>query len=454
MRNNILYITTIQLYFTISSCHDDLLDFKKLDYHKMKTFGFPKLKPNLSGYINMSPDGEVVHNIFWMLYESKKVDPKKAPLLAWTNGGPGSSDSSIMYGFGGPMHVHKFTNSLKENKFGFNQFANFLVIEFPFGTGFSFAKSPEEIALTKARNWAENYNRFLTRWYQENLNYYNHDLYLAGDSLWTHLSTRNYYVALRTPETNLWLKNLKGQLLEAPLLTQRTIYQTSFANRQAFHLLEKANVKNFKKTLTIKHKNRGKNYSPWGRLKVMDTLHRYKPKGTNQYDMRQFTMYNRNLKRWKNVVKRTSGPWIDVRFEGMNNYYMSRKNRKFLKIKNQDIIYPINVEAEKNGLLFDAQYDYTNALKAVFNSGLKVIMANGEYDQEMNHFEFAKMIKRVCGEERYQELLNTPWTKDVHSAQKVYNNWHILQSYNANHLVLYSQEKNTYNFYKKAIESS
>ena len=295
MAKLLLYFTIIYFSTINVICNDtNSLDFNKLDrkfVKGMKTFDIPSLRPKQSGYLNVSSDEDKVENLFWQLYESKTVDPKIAPLMIWGCGGPGASDQGIIFGFVGPTTIDNQTRELKENKYGFNQFANQLIVDWPLGVGYSINTNKKDAKKNISTDMHIQQNRFITRWMQKHAEYYNNDLYLTGDSFFANIATQSYYLATKSPKLNPWLKVLKGFLFDGPCYADRILYTSQITNSQMFHLLNKKNLKKFQKTVETKIKF----HNPILPLtwvtdvtQILNKLPRYAPYNTNYYDARIF----------------------------------------------------------------------------------------------------------------------------------------------------------------------
>lgn len=100
--------------------------------------GFGKVNDiELSGYLPIG-NSEADAKLFYWFVESQR-HTADTPLVLWLNGGPGAAS---MYGFfieTGPYEVTKKL-TLKTRKFAWNKQANYLIIDQPAGTGFSYGK--------------------------------------------------------------------------------------------------------------------------------------------------------------------------------------------------------------------------------------------------------------------------------------------------------------------------
>ena len=98
----------------------------------------------LSGYVSYtSPMLGSTHSTFFWLAEASEVDPRTAPIAAWSNGGPGCSGLFGM-GFENGPFVASSNGSLAPNPLSWNRRLNMLWFEQPAGVGFSFSSQPSD----------------------------------------------------------------------------------------------------------------------------------------------------------------------------------------------------------------------------------------------------------------------------------------------------------------------
>jgi len=90
-----------------------------------------------SGYLEV--DREAGRNIFYWFTESEK-DPMNAPVLFWTNGGPGCSGLLGFLTEQGPFRVNQDGSKLDMNPFAWNKEVNIFFVEQPAGVGFSYSE--------------------------------------------------------------------------------------------------------------------------------------------------------------------------------------------------------------------------------------------------------------------------------------------------------------------------
>lgn len=94
-----------------------------------------------SGYLR--PTGKSTAGLFYWLFESQSK-PESDPLVLWLQGGPGCSSLLGLYFENGPFKLKTDSNNpddlptIVENPYSWNNKANLLFIDQPFGSGFSY----------------------------------------------------------------------------------------------------------------------------------------------------------------------------------------------------------------------------------------------------------------------------------------------------------------------------
>jgi len=76
-------------------------------------------------------------SLFWWFFEARR-DPTTTPLALWLNGGPGCSSMAGLFQENGPcLFKSNSVKSLTSNEYSWNNVANMLYLDQPFGVGFS-----------------------------------------------------------------------------------------------------------------------------------------------------------------------------------------------------------------------------------------------------------------------------------------------------------------------------
>lgn len=88
---------------------------------------------SFSGYSDVGKD----QHIFWYFFETRKGDPKDAPLTVWINGGPGSSSMIGLFQEHGPCQLYN-NGTMFQNPYSWNNVSNMLYIDQPVGVGLSY----------------------------------------------------------------------------------------------------------------------------------------------------------------------------------------------------------------------------------------------------------------------------------------------------------------------------
>jgi len=130
-----------------------------------------------SGYINVT-DG----SIFYWYVEAQK-DPETAPLIWWTNGGPGCSGFNGFLEENGPFRPNE-QGTLDINSFSWNREVNMVFVEQPVGVGFSkMNKNRVNYSDSMAAN---NNHDFITGFFARYPELYKRPFYLSSESYGGH----------------------------------------------------------------------------------------------------------------------------------------------------------------------------------------------------------------------------------------------------------------------------
>ena len=118
-------------------------------------------------------------DIFYWLFNSR-TNSEKDPLVFWLTGGPGCSSELAVFYENGPWTINDDL-TLKKNEYSWNQNSNLVFIDQPVGTGFSKARDPTHYALNE-KMVAQNFYRFLLKFYSKYPQFKNTPLYITGES--------------------------------------------------------------------------------------------------------------------------------------------------------------------------------------------------------------------------------------------------------------------------------
>jgi len=107
-----------------------------------------------SGYLNINSNtGKRIH--YWMV-EASEVDPATAPVVFWTNGGPGCSGLIGFMTEMGPFRPNA-DGTLSYNPSNWNRIANMVYLEQPSGTGFSYSDTKDDYKTNDDQSTIDNY---------------------------------------------------------------------------------------------------------------------------------------------------------------------------------------------------------------------------------------------------------------------------------------------------------
>jgi len=155
-----------------------------------------------SGLLDLG-DGD---DMFYWLFRSRDTKLKNTqPLVIWISGGPGfASQFNVFYTIG-PYKINDDL-TLTTNPYSWNEKANLLFVDEPFGTGFSRTTNPSHYAVD-GKMAAKAFYRFLMKFYSTFPEFKERPLFITGESYAGHLipDITNYIV-----EHPMNIINLKG----------------------------------------------------------------------------------------------------------------------------------------------------------------------------------------------------------------------------------------------------
>jgi carboxypeptidase C (cathepsin A) len=133
-----------------------------------------------SGYIPV--DGAATREIFYWFVEAE-TSPETAPVVLWTNGGPGCSGLGGFMTEQGPFRPNA-DGTLKTNAYAWNTKANMIFIEQPAGVGFSTA--PADFVDYNDNQAAEDNYNFVVGWFKAYPQFAKSSFYASSESYGGH----------------------------------------------------------------------------------------------------------------------------------------------------------------------------------------------------------------------------------------------------------------------------
>jgi hypothetical protein len=416
---------------------------------KFKTIDFPDIIVK-TGFQNDRPIYDHQHRIWWTLWESK-VSPATAPIIVWIMGGPGVTPAAIFFSFGGPFTIDE-AGVWNKDKLGFNQYANILVASYPYGVGNSGISNNKRKKL-KPKNMANNFVRFLQRWWDNHPQYQKNDIYLSGDSAMGQLfPTMYHHAVLSKPE---FLPRVKGFLIDGAYFTMRNVEPKFLIYSKMFHLNTKKDEKRYtKKVLELNNMKNSR-----GALGIYKTvskylmkIKRYAPIRRCYYDIRHFTPHNRKSK-WGKKADHSCSHLVYLGMRLGQEIYNSNKFEKWIGIqKNTPYAKIINIKVLVKTLLWESKRDNSAGWKAMLNSGLKVAWTSGEYDSCGELTEFYNICRATFGEDIGKQIEDKKWRVKGDGNYKNWKNFHIMKVDNSDHLVYGESPKLAYEFFRGVVE--
>ena len=140
-------------------------------------------KPNFnqfSGYLNLEGTHKFIH--YWLV--EAEASPETAPLVFWTNGGPGCSGLIGSMTEQGPFRPDSNGN-IEPNSFAWNKIANMVFLEQPVGVGFSYSDNKDDYKIGDDQAAQDNLATILAFFHK--FPHFNHTaLYLTSESYGGH----------------------------------------------------------------------------------------------------------------------------------------------------------------------------------------------------------------------------------------------------------------------------
>jgi carboxypeptidase C (cathepsin A) len=146
------FVTLISsvLSYTSSAINDQIINMPGLNYD----LNFNQF----SGYLQLKSNPS--KNIHYWLVESEN-NPETAPLVFWTNGGPGCSGLIGFMTEQGPFRPDENGN-IQPNKWAWNKNANMVFLEQPVGVGFSYSENSADYKIDDEQASIDNLETILS----------------------------------------------------------------------------------------------------------------------------------------------------------------------------------------------------------------------------------------------------------------------------------------------------
>jgi len=164
------YVSPFQ--YTEEALLDQVMELPGLNY--------PIKFNQFSGYLTLSGTEKNIH--YWLT--ESETDPETAPLVFWTNGGPGCSGLIGFMTEQGPFRPDE-TGNLQENVFAWNKIANMVFLEQPVGVGFSYSNNNDDYKIGDEQAAKDNLETILQ--FFEKFPHFNHSkLFITSESYGGH----------------------------------------------------------------------------------------------------------------------------------------------------------------------------------------------------------------------------------------------------------------------------
>ena len=125
----ISFFSVIAGSYTKEAVQDQVLEMPGLSYE-------PAFN-QFSGYIQLSGTEKQIH--YWLV----EAEIPDAPLVFWTNGGPGCSGLIGFMTEQGPFRPDE-AGLIQPNEYAWNKVANMVFLEQPVGVGFSYSNNKDD----------------------------------------------------------------------------------------------------------------------------------------------------------------------------------------------------------------------------------------------------------------------------------------------------------------------
>ena len=135
---------------------------------------------HFSGYLNLKDTHKFIH--YWLV--EAEASPETAPLVFWTNGGPGCSGLIGFMTEQGPFRPDADGN-IQPNTYAWNKNANMVFLEQPVGVGFSYSENSDDYRIGDDQAAQDNLATILAFFYK--FPHFNHTaLFITSESYGGH----------------------------------------------------------------------------------------------------------------------------------------------------------------------------------------------------------------------------------------------------------------------------
>lgn len=330
-----------------------------------------------SGYVTV--DDKKQKSLFYYFVEAE-IDPFSKPLVLWLNGGPGCSS----LGVGALSENGPFRPSgqvLVRNEYSWNKEANMLYLETPVGVGFSYSTDSSSYEVNDEITARDNLV-FLQRWFLKFPQYYNRNLFIAGESYAGHYIPQLAKLMIEFNRKEK-LFNLKGVALGNPVLE----FATDFNSRAEFFwshgLISDSTYKLFTSAC-----NYSRYVSEYYRSSLSDVcskvygqVRRETSRFVDTYDVTLDVCIPSILSQSKFISPPQVGQKIDVCIDDETSNYLNRQDvqaalhARLVGVRRWDVCSDI-LDYE----LLDVEIPTISLVGLLIKSGVRVLVYSGDQD--------------------------------------------------------------------------
>jgi len=364
-------------------------------------------------------------------------NPERDPLLLWLNGGPGCSSLEGLMTENGPFRVTNMNQTIEENVYAWNKIANVLYLESPTKVGFSYSTDPN-VKYGDNETALLNYNtikEFLTV-YPE---YQTRDFFISGESYGgIYLPTLAMYL-IQDKDIKPYFKGMAvgNGYISVPYLTNSIpplLYEHLLVGERLWNNMSadccKGNGMECDYVAILNGEPSGPDcYRQVTTIQVLPQMALLDPYNLYATCYIDFDMENRKRTAiYKNIHLNRLGLSVQQAKDMLKNYSVKKATDSTqqypdcyydgatLYLDRQDVRValhiPDNVPAwqECTNFNYKRQYDDMGyQLKTIVNSGVRVLIYNGDVDTVCN-FAGDKEFIASLGFSQIDD--NVPWTYD------------------------------------------